>query len=409
MAKKQGWIERMVVGKADRPDFTVDKLPGSRWGAFWDVLKTQTRKLIGINLLSALFCLPAVIWLFFTGLAKTNGLGSYAPFTANLGLGFPLTTTAQLEYNLAAFGMDIFSFAIFIPLLVIACIGLSGAFHSIKLLAWGENATVIGTFFRGVKSNIVPFSLSGLVLGLGYYLVVLNMDSFPLVEGRAVLMTISMVATIILFVFLLFMALFMFTQAVTYKMKFFPLLKNSFLFSVGMLLQNIFFVGITALPIVLMLLFKGIFLMLFGMLYLFIGIAVTVLVWTLYGQWVFDKFINDKVEGAIKDRGIYRKHKAEEEKKKREAEELAKRNAARRYSNPKKTKKKAGGIDDTAGFQPLEPTFSRADLVRLAAEKEAMKQEAAAEAEEDADETPLRADLSEDLPDMDDGDAADKA
>jgi signal transduction histidine kinase len=189
-------------------------------------------------------------------------------------------------------------------------------------------------------------------------------------SGKGFWDVMSVIATTVLLIFLLFFALFMFTQTVTYKIKFLGLLRNSFLFSIGVIFQNAIFIGITILPIYLTMSLSGIFGMIFIMLYMFIGISLTILIWTLYAHWVFDRFLNEKVEGAIKDRGIYRKNK-EEIAAKREDER--KRQEKARYVNPKKKTKKS--ISEGKSYTPLESTFSRADLEKLNKEKQEVKKE----------------------------------
>ena len=49
------------------------------------------------------------------------------------------------------------------------------------------------------------------------------------------------------------------------------------------------------------------------MLAIFLSFSWFLLVWTNYSHWAFDKFINDKIPGAVKNRGIYSKTPEEEE------------------------------------------------------------------------------------------------
>lgn len=106
--------------------------------------------------------------------------------------------------------------------------------------------------------------------------------------------------------------------------------------------------------------------------YALIGISMTILIWTLYAHYVFDKFLNDKIEGAIKDRGIYRKSREEIERRRKEAQERRKKAANTRFINPKKRKR---SIDEGKGITPLTTTFSREDLKRLAQERKELETE----------------------------------
>ena len=364
MAEKKGWLYRWTMGRDDNPDFTLENLPGSRWAVFKDVLFNRFGALVKINLLMLLFALPAIVWYFLTMQAKVAE-GTFINYTGNFGFGFPRVVDAvkiRLKYSLQS---QLFYSLIMVPLLMIASIGMAGGFHSIKMLVWGEGIAVINTFFKGIKANIVPFLWSTLFVGLSLTLVQYNISAYGLLI-TGVLGVMSLVASIVLLVLLLFMVMFIYTQAATYKIGFFGLIKNSFLFAIGLLFHNIFFIGITAIPI-LILLFAGAQLgMIIMLFYALLGLSLTVLIWTLYSHYVFDKFLNDKVEGAIKDRGIYRKNKEEKDRKRQEEIDRRRKAANTRFVNPKKKKR---SIDEGKDITPLATTFSRDDLKKLAQEK----------------------------------------
>jgi len=170
------------------------------------------------------------------------------------------------------------------------------------------------------------------------------------------------------------MTLFATTQAATYKLTIRGLIKNSFLFSLALLPKNILFLALSGIPIFITLLaslFLGEMAMMIGMMVFgFIGFSFIILVWTVYAHGAFDKYINDKIEGAVKNRGM---HIMTEEEK--QAKEERRRKASNvRFANPKK-KKPIVSVDEGSTFTPLATTFSRADLQRLADEKEQVKQE----------------------------------
>lgn len=379
MAEKKGWLYRWTMGRDDNPDFSIEKLPNSRWSVFKDVLFNRFGALVKINLLMVLFALPAVVWYILSQRLQVNA-GAAINYTGNYGFGYPLITDAIKGGQILTLQLNTISSLIMIPLLMIASIGLAGGFHTMKLLVWGEGIAIANTFFKGIKSNILPFLWSTLLIGLGLALVQYNISAYGLYLDSGVLAVLSLTTSIILLVILIFMSLFMFTQSATYKLKFWGLIKNSFLFAIGMIFQNIFFVGLTAIPVLIML-FAGsqisIFIIVF---YLFIGLSLTVLIWTLYAHYVFDKYLNDNIEGAIKDRGIYRKNKEEIERRRLEAEERRKKAANIKYVNPKK-KKRVLSIDEGKDITPLATTFSREDLKKLAEEKKQIKKESEEEFE----------------------------
>ena len=103
------------------------------------------------------------------------------------------------------------------------------------------------------------------------------------------------------------MTLWMIALGVNYKMGIFTLLRNSFLMSIGTFPQTIFFGLLAALPFVFFLLGGTLFILIAVILLLLIAISYALLVWLDFAQWVFDKYINPKIEGAKVGRGIYNK------------------------------------------------------------------------------------------------------
>ncbi|HEY8424141.1 MAG TPA: hypothetical protein VIL23_05230 [Clostridia bacterium] len=382
MAEKKGWLYRWTMGRDDNPDFTLEDLPGNRWEVFKDVLSNRFGTLVKINLLMILFALPAIVW-YYLSLRARSISGTYINYTVNFGFGYPFVRDIPYVGQLYNVQQQLWSNLLMVPLLMIASIGLAGGFHAIKMLVWGEGVDVVNTFFKGIKSNIIPFLWSTLFLGLGFTLVQYNISAYGLYSGPEILNALSLAASIILFVLLAFMTLFIYTQAATYKISLWGLIKNSFLFSIGLIFHNIFFVGITALPIILLMISGPEIGLLILFFYALIGVSMTVLIWTLYAHYVFDKYLNDKIEGAIKDRGIYRKSKEDIARRRKEAEERRKKAANAKYVNPKKKKR---SIDEGKTITPLEVTFSREDLKRLAEEKKQLMLEER-ENDETQDET----------------------
>lgn len=378
MAEKKGFMYRLAVGKDDQPDFTPNKLPGTRFAQFWDVLKGRTWLLVKVNLLVLLFALPAVAWFIIMSVTKSAD-GILVPYSSNIGIGYPVVTDAVASGNYRAFMFDIQLWAIMIPLLMVASLGLSGAFYTVKKLVWGEGVAVGSTFFKGIKLNWLPFLLISAVLGLSVFLVVFNIGAYSNYMNVSKALKITGIAmAIVQFVIVMFMTIFLTTQAVTYKLGAWGLIKNSFLFSVALLPQNLFIGIVSAVPVVLAFILPQFVSMIIVVFFLLLGVSFIILLWTVYGQWAFDKFINDKVAGAEKNKGMY----VPTEEEKRAAAERERKAKSVRYANPKK-KKKATSIDDGASFTPLPATFSRADLERLAKEKQAVKEEIEAQEQDE--------------------------
>jgi hypothetical protein len=90
-----------------------------------------------------------------------------------------------------------------------------------------------------------------------------------------------------------------------------------------------------------------------------ISMSLFSIIWTNFSQWAFDEFVNDKVAGAKKDRGIYRKNETKEDYSVQATAVINKR--------PVKPI-----TDYDIEIVELPETFSRADLKRLEESKRAM-------------------------------------
>lgn len=107
-----------------------------------------------------------------------------------------------------------------------------------------------------------------------------------------------------------------------------------------------------------------------------LGTGYTVLVLTVFSHYVFDKYLNDRVEGAKKNRGMY--IRTPEEEKQAEIERIKAKNVV--YGSAY-VARKLSSIDHGSSITPLSASYSRADLVRLSQEKEKIKDEADKERE----------------------------
>ena len=384
MAQKKGLIYRLTMGKDNLPDFTPDKLPGTRFQLFKDVFFNRFGALVKINLLVLLFCLPAIAWMVIMYMIKQAD-GSLLPYSGNIGAGtgIPVTDVIRLGQT-RAFQFDMQTYLVLIPCIMVASIGLSGAFYVMRRLVWGEGTSVAGHFFHGIKANFLPFLWSSLFAGISLFLVMANIGIYNnMTQVHIAWRVVGIAVSVIQFVLLLSMLIFLTTQAVTYKLKTWALIKNSFLFAIALLPTNLIMLILSAIPVLLLLILPGFFTMFALLIFALFGFSYIILIWTVYAHWAYDKFINDRVEGAVKNRGMYKKTEADE----KAAAERDRKNKNIRFNNPKKRPKKITSIDEGETFTPLPTSFSRADLLKLEQEKEAVKRSIDAEYEDTDDES----------------------
>lgn len=363
MAKKKGFISRLIEGPERAEGYARSTLPGNRWELGWDIFKTNMSKLIGLNLLMLLFFLPLLV-VFLLRYLNVTYLSMQTPFSQNVGLGYPsfpgmsgLTEYIYLSANMQAF--------IFLPLAAaIAAVGLSGGMYVMRNFVWAEGVSVGTDFWSGVKKNFWQIFGITVLYSVFMFLTItaISYANYANAVESNWLMVVSNVISYslaVLFTLVFFYAL---TLSVTYKLKFFQLLRNSFIFVIALLPLNLFFAAF-ALVSVLLIILGGIFTAFGVVLFIMFGLSLFALVWTNYCQWSFDKFINDKVPGAVKNRGIYSKNATEEEAD---------------FSFEKSTlgsRRVKPVTDYDVEIAVLPESFSRADLQRLEESKAAMRRD----------------------------------
>lgn len=361
--KNGGFINRLIVGKEKSEGYARASLPSNRWELFWDIFKGRFGKLVIVNLLVLLFFIPLIALLFFRYVALAN-YGATYPFTQPFGMGF------QAMPNMTGYAENIIFTVntmvyLFLPIVaMIAAVGVSGGAYVIRNMVWTEGIFVSNDFWRGIKQNIKQMLLIALIYSLFFYLTIVAnsftewMLSYD--TERKWLLVVSQVISYVFLALFTMMAFHMITMSVTYELKFTQLLRNSFLFTIGLLPQNIFFLFLGAIPFLVLLL--GDFFMGIGIiLVLIFGFSLLLLVWTDFSQWSYDKFINDKIPGAQKNRGIYEKVKESDSgalKQYREQIALASRSSL--SSKPIKPI-----TDDELTIAELPTSFNRNDIEKL--------------------------------------------
>ena len=372
MAKK-GFIARMIEGPERSETYAASTLPTNRWQLGWDVFKTNTGKHFKINLLTLVFLLPFIAICVLTYMYKLANV-DILPFTQNMAIGYPsYPSTFGLSANLAlSASVEFFKFLI-VGILV-GAVGLSGGFYVMRNMVWAEGVIVGSDFFKGVKQNyfVVLFSLLfyGVIMGLSVISVNMAQLLIDTCTGIKWLLVSAQVLTYIIMGIVSIMVLYMITLGVTYKLSFGKLIKNSFILTIGLIPTNVFFAFLAALPFLLFSL-KVSMLMALAILLVFVwGFSIFMLIWTDYSNWVFDRFINDKVPGAKKNRGIYKPNATEED-----GEQII-------FEKTKLNSSIKPITDYDVELYELPESFSRKDLQKLEETKEAMRRDSDKYAEE---------------------------
>ncbi|MBQ8406962.1 MAG: hypothetical protein IJY38_03485, partial [Clostridia bacterium] len=317
--QKKGFIARMLEGKERSEEYARSTLPTNRWQLFFDIFKGNFGKIVKVNLLTLLFCVPMIAVIIFSNLfSQVNG--QLYPFGSNLGGGYPAYPNIDGMAEMITLQSGLVTYGAIALTAFIAAVGLAGGMYVVRNMVWTEGVFVTNDFWRGVKLNyknalqtalfftLVLFVATSLV-NLADFSMAVNLD---MSKFERVWLTISKVVSYIVVVLAAMMSFWMISLGVNYTQGFFRLLKNSILIVFGTLPQTVFFGALALLPFVLFF-FNGQLFTVIGIIVMFLfGFAYALLVWLDFSQWVFDKYLNPKIEGAKVGRGIYSKNGEEE-------------------------------------------------------------------------------------------------
>ncbi len=368
--KKRGLIDRLVMGSEKSEGYARASLPSNRWELFWDIFKGRFGKLFTINLLIILFFIPTFALLLFRHMSIIN-YGVTYPFSQSFGVGYGALPSMDGAKESIIFLVNMTAY-IFTPLaLCIAGVGLAGATYVIRNMVWTEGIFVANDFWYGIKKNFKQMAIIMLVFSLVFYL---SMVAISLCDRMIVISTdyvwLYKVANVILYFILItftVMTLHMIVMSVTYDLSYKQLFKNSFVFTFALLPNNALFIALGLIPFLLLLL-DGLFMFIGIVLLIIFGFSLFLLIWVDFCQWSYDKFINDKVKGAKKNKGIYQKVKESESGALRKyKEQLAMAEQTAQNSRPIKPI-----TDDELTIAELPTSFNRSDIHKLEESKQAL-------------------------------------
>lgn len=361
--KKKGFISRMIEGPERSESYARSTLPGNRWELGWDVLKTNFGKIVGLNLLMLVFFIPLFLVFGYHFLLVTAGAGNGA-FSQNVGIGYPALPSSPGSIEGIKWNAAVMSYPLIPVAGAIAAVGLSGGMYIMRNMVWAEGVIVGKDFWSGVRKNYGIVFLSTLAYTVLLTIFLISNASANLMNattGGKWYITAMQIVSYVFIAFISIMYLFTLTFGVTYKLKFRNLIRNSFIMSLALIPLNLFF-ALFSLVFFLIIMIGGFFASLGIMAFIFLGLSCAALIWTDYSQWAFDKFINDNVPGAVKNKGIYSKTEETESDFSYERSTLGKR--------PVKPI-----TDYDVEIFEIPETFSRADLQKLEESKQAMRKD----------------------------------
>ena len=383
--QSKGFITRMLEGKERSEEYARSTLPTNRWQLFWDIFKGNFGKIVKSNLLILIFCIPMLLVIVLGSFfAEANNL--IYPFGAGLTVGYPASPDIQGLSEMLSMQTDGIVLAGIVLTSFITAIGLSGGMYVVRNMVWTEGIFVANDFWRGVKLNYKNALQTALFFSLVLLFSVSAINSCELMlatggleKWQEVLISISIVVSYVIIAMAIMMSFWMIALGVNYEQKFFTLFKNAALISIGSLPQTIFFGAIALLPFALFLIQNEFFLMLAITVLLLFGFTWALLVWLDFAQWLFDKYINPKIEGAKVGRGIYNEEASAQGESQAQMEY---RRALLASGKSQLVARPIKPIDDSLQVYELPQAFTREDLQRLRESKKNIAEDSEAYAEE---------------------------
>lgn len=364
-----------VDGKLSANEIKRLKLPTTRKGQFFDIIKTQLNNLLKNQFLVVLLCIPLFVLLiyFFVNDIVTKQMYSY---TGGLLIGYPGISDSIVDGQLAVLKWTVLKFIILVPGIVICGPALAGLFYSLRNYVWGDYGLVRASFWKGLKLGWLQTCILLLIDAVVLLVCAGNIVLFNQMQITGTLNAwgyIAMIASILLLVITVSTSVIALPMISMYKMSLFKIIKNSFFLGLAAPFSTLFILIISAAPFVLAVFVPTVSILIY-MLTLFIGVTLIALIWTVYTQYLMDRFFASKERNAAYGKGIYKKPNAEDA----ESAEVTDNTAGEKYatsqnkkknvySNPKKKKR----VDIT----PLRENYSRADLEKLQREKEQLNKE----------------------------------
>lgn len=276
---KKGAVYRFLYGKGKDDDFTVANLPKNRPQQFFRVFKTRFGTIFRTNLLAALFALPLIVWDLISTAYVTD-------FTKGM------DAATQFSHLLR---LSLLRYVTEIPLIMLAFVGLAGAFFVIRQLCWCAPVRLIKDFKKGIKGAYKQFLLLGLVTGIVNFAFnyLLEFCLLTVSSGTEFVYIVAIAALIIVAVICFTALVYAMAQSSLYNMSFGKLVKNSFIMTFKRLWRSVGVCLLSVLPIMLFRFMPWAFVQIVGdclIIVFSIGFAVTLQ--TVLCHSVFDVFIN---------------------------------------------------------------------------------------------------------------------
>ena len=318
--ERKGLVARWLEGKERDEEYARSTLPTNRWSLFWDILKGRFGRLMLVNLLVLVTFLPliAIIVLRYLWMLSQSVTGPFSPGLTINPMWIP-NIDGTAEY--LVFQYDLIYFALMIPCLAIAALGVSGGAYIIRNLIWTEGVFVANDFVRGIRRNYWNVLEAMLIFGIILYIARTagNLaDFYSAIDAPTKgWMIASKVIGYFFVAFFLLVCLWMVSLGINYTQGPWALFRNAIVMTLGTFPQTVFFAALAGIPFFLAIFGNGFFAAIGIILMALFGFSYALLAWLDYSQWAFDKFVNPNMGVAV-GRGLYNKEKGKQQEQARQ-------------------------------------------------------------------------------------------
>ena len=358
-------------------DYVRSHIPKGRWGDTWDLFKSNFVKFVIINVFTLLFFVPGIIVIYFRNIVIAQ-MGTAYPFSSNPLFTYPLTPSMQGMQESFYFSWDVRFYALLFVAGIIASVGIAGACYSIKKLINTHGQFSVKGYFHGVKvcffNVLLPVEL--FILFVYAALIISDWSAVAIANGASRGGPITAkVFIIIAAVIVGVVGAWILAVGVSYKVKFKYLIKNSFVLLFGTIIQTVFMLGFSLIPVWFLLIGEsvGLFKIIGYAIFIFFGFSYIILCWLAFTQWAFDMYITPAVkseEEARKANLTPKQLAAEkEEDEKAVARELLAAGRSELVGRPMRP------IDGGTEVKEVGVAYGRADIRRVSDDRAKIKSE----------------------------------
>lgn len=308
MAEKKSIYSGLDL-KQEQYERRFDTLNASRFSFGFRLFRGHFSRMVLMNLIMLVSIIP-LIYLYVVRFNYVKTQNGVLPTSANVAIGYlPFTSLAGAEAKVTYIAnVDLFKF---LPLAVLPFgVALAGSLYIVRNILWLEDVKFFKDFWQGIKKNwiVIAFTfLIALIISLCMVNISYN-DYYAAIGEPKFASTFTNVLSIIAIILFSVIYLNACVMTVTYRVKFFGLLKNSFLISVILSPIHAIMLIFAVLPFLFaylgVLLGGGLFLAIGLVFVIAFGFSYFVLVWSNYSHWIYEKFLpaplTRKPESAIK-------------------------------------------------------------------------------------------------------------